>query len=181
MQLKISPDGYYLDGFNYFINTGITNQEYEYTGYFCEENDNNNKLSCYTRNDDVYNKDYYIEQLEFSRISDTINENEITDVLNDLDEIYSVVLNQDVRILISVKLYDNETLSFDSFKGVYYPLLISHILLSVAVIPIVLFTYLFAWQGDYEKHKKWTRFAWPPKSSQLQIKLLSMLTLSSLG
>ena len=51
------------------------------------------------------------------------------------------------------------------YKGeygiVYYPLLISHIILSAAVVPIVLFTYLFAWQGDYVKHKKWTRFAWP--------------------
>jgi len=45
--------------------------------------------------------------------------------------------------------------------GVYFPLLISHIVLSVAVIPIVLFTYLFAWQGDFVKHKKWTRFAFP--------------------
>jgi putative membrane protein len=45
--------------------------------------------------------------------------------------------------------------------GVYFPLLISHIVLSVAVIPIVLFTYLFAWQGDYTKHKKWTKFAFP--------------------
>jgi putative membrane protein len=43
----------------------------------------------------------------------------------------------------------------------YYPLLISHIFLSILVIPIVLFTYLFAWQGKFEKHKKWTRFAWP--------------------
>lgn len=43
----------------------------------------------------------------------------------------------------------------------YYFILFSHILLSVAVIPIVLFTYLFAWQGDYEKHKRWTRFAFP--------------------
>ena len=43
----------------------------------------------------------------------------------------------------------------------YYPLLISHILLSIAVVPIVLYTYLFAWQGKYAKHKKWTRFAWP--------------------
>jgi putative membrane protein len=33
--------------------------------------------------------------------------------------------------------------------------------LSVVVIPIVLFTYLFAWQGDFVKHKKWTRFAFP--------------------
>lgn len=43
----------------------------------------------------------------------------------------------------------------------YYPLLISHIALSVGVVPLVLFTYLFAWQGDYERHKKWTRFTWP--------------------
>lgn len=51
------------------------------------------------------------------------------------------------------------------YKGeltkVYYPLLISHIVLSVAVIPIVLFTYLFAWQGDFVKHKKWTKIAFP--------------------
>lgn len=46
-------------------------------------------------------------------------------------------------------------------SGLYYFLLISHIILSVVVVPIVLFTYLFAWQGNFEKHKKWTRFAWP--------------------
>ena len=43
----------------------------------------------------------------------------------------------------------------------YYVILISHILLSIAVIPVVLFTYLFAWQGNFVKHKKWTRFAFP--------------------
>lgn len=48
-----------------------------------------------------------------------------------------------------------------NYGMVYYPLLISHVLLSVVIVPIVLFTYLFAWQGDIEKHKKWTRFAWP--------------------
>ena len=48
-----------------------------------------------------------------------------------------------------------------SMKGVYYFILISHILLSVAVIPVVLFTYLFAWEGKFDKHKKWTRFAFP--------------------
>ena len=46
-------------------------------------------------------------------------------------------------------------------KMIYYFILISHILLSIIVIPIVLFTYLFAWQGDFIRHKKWTRFAWP--------------------
>ena len=48
-----------------------------------------------------------------------------------------------------------------SMKAVYYSILISHIVLSVAVIPLVLFTYLFAWEGKFDKHKKWTRFAFP--------------------
>ncbi|MCT4560208.1 MAG: DUF420 domain-containing protein [Crocinitomicaceae bacterium] len=46
-------------------------------------------------------------------------------------------------------------------KPLYYFILISHIALSVAVIPIVLYTYLWAWKGDFVRHKKWTRFAWP--------------------
>jgi len=48
-----------------------------------------------------------------------------------------------------------------ALKMVYFFLLISHILLSMVVIPIVLFAYLFAWQGDFERHKKWTKFAFP--------------------
>lgn len=47
------------------------------------------------------------------------------------------------------------------YKMLYLVILISHILLSVAVVPLVLFTYLFAWQGDYVRHKKWTKFTWP--------------------
>ena len=47
------------------------------------------------------------------------------------------------------------------YKFLYYSILISHIFLSVAVIPLVLFTYLFAWEGKFDKHKKWTRFAFP--------------------
>jgi putative membrane protein len=33
--------------------------------------------------------------------------------------------------------------------------------LSVAVIPVVLFTYLFAWEGNFVRHKKWTKIAFP--------------------
>ena len=47
------------------------------------------------------------------------------------------------------------------YPAAYYFILISHILLSIAVIPIVLLTYLFAWEGDFERHKKWNRFAFP--------------------
>ena len=44
---------------------------------------------------------------------------------------------------------------------VYFIILITHIILSIAVVPLVLFTYLFAWQGNFERHKKWTKFTWP--------------------
>lgn len=54
-----------------------------------------------------------------------------------------------------------EKVKIGSFAYIYYAILISHILLSVAVIPLVLFTYLFAWQGDYEKHKRWNRISYP--------------------
>ncbi len=46
-------------------------------------------------------------------------------------------------------------------KELYYFILISHISLSIVIIPLVLLTYLFAWKGDFERHKKWTRFTWP--------------------
>jgi len=48
-----------------------------------------------------------------------------------------------------------------AMKGTYYFFLISHIFLSLAVIPLVLFTYLFAWMGDFNRHKRWTKFAFP--------------------
>ena len=48
-----------------------------------------------------------------------------------------------------------------AYGMIYYPLLIAHVALSIVVIPIVLFTYLWAWQGEFERHKKWTKFAWP--------------------
>lgn len=47
------------------------------------------------------------------------------------------------------------------YNTIYLIILISHIILSVVVIPLVLFTYLFAWEGNFVKHKKWTRFTWP--------------------
>ncbi len=47
------------------------------------------------------------------------------------------------------------------YRMIYFIILISHIVLSIAVVPLVLFTYLFAWQGNYERHKKWTKITWP--------------------
>jgi putative membrane protein len=47
------------------------------------------------------------------------------------------------------------------YNTIYLIILISHIILSVVVIPLVLFTYLFAWEGNFVRHKKWTKFTWP--------------------
>lgn len=43
----------------------------------------------------------------------------------------------------------------------YYPLLISHIILSVAVVPLVLFSFLLAVEGQFQKHRKWVKYTWP--------------------
>lgn len=46
-------------------------------------------------------------------------------------------------------------------KYVYFIILISHILLSIIVIPFVLITYVKAITNDIEKHKKIARITWP--------------------
>lgn len=50
---------------------------------------------------------------------------------------------------------------FGALGLIYYPLLVSHILLSIAIVPMVLFTLLFALEGNYQKHRKWARITWP--------------------
>ncbi|MDG1146767.1 MAG: DUF420 domain-containing protein [Crocinitomicaceae bacterium] len=66
-----------------------------------------------------------------------------------------------LALYVSYHMTSNSTEYGGEMRGLYLVILISHILLSIAVIPLVLFTYLFAWQGQFEKHKKWTRFTWP--------------------
>lgn len=46
-------------------------------------------------------------------------------------------------------------------KYVYYTILISHIVLSVVIIPFVLVTYMRAFLGKFEAHKKIARIAFP--------------------
>ena len=46
-------------------------------------------------------------------------------------------------------------------KYAYFFILITHIILSVVVIPFVLFTYMRGYLGDYTKHKKIARITYP--------------------
>lgn len=47
------------------------------------------------------------------------------------------------------------------FQLFYYILLTSHIILSVVVIPFVLYSFLHGIEGNYEKHRRLTKIAWP--------------------
>ncbi|MEO0897695.1 MAG: DUF420 domain-containing protein [Bacteroidota bacterium] len=46
-------------------------------------------------------------------------------------------------------------------KGVYYTILISHIVLSVSIIPLASFSIFRAVSGTYERHKKLARITFP--------------------
>jgi putative membrane protein len=58
-------------------------------------------------------------------------------------------------------LSPDELLKVGSTRMLYLFLLVSHIMLSIVVIPFVLFTYLFAYEQNFEKHRKWAKIAWP--------------------
>ena len=48
-----------------------------------------------------------------------------------------------------------------NIRYVYFFILITHILLSIAVIPMVLFTYMRAVLGQYDKHRKLAKVTFP--------------------
>ncbi len=46
-------------------------------------------------------------------------------------------------------------------RGIYYFLLISHIILSIGVVPLVLITFIRGLTGDFNRHKKIARITFP--------------------
>ena len=44
---------------------------------------------------------------------------------------------------------------------VYLFILISHVLLSIVIVPMVLTTYLLGLGNQIQKHRKWARITWP--------------------
>ena len=48
-----------------------------------------------------------------------------------------------------------------AIKYIYYFILISHILLSITVIPFVLFSYIRAVTGDFQRHRKIAKITFP--------------------
>ncbi len=48
-----------------------------------------------------------------------------------------------------------------AIKYVYYFILLSHILLSIIIIPLVLITYSKTYLKDFEAHRKWAKYTFP--------------------
>ncbi|WP_043583971.1 DUF420 domain-containing protein [Geminisphaera colitermitum] len=48
-----------------------------------------------------------------------------------------------------------------AIRGVYYAMLISHILLAMAIAWLVPRTFLFAIRGNLERHRAWARWTFP--------------------
>jgi putative membrane protein len=62
---------------------------------------------------------------------------------------------------VAYHMTSESTVYAGDYRSVYLFILVSHILLSIVVIPFVLFTYLYAWSGEIDKHKKLTKVAFP--------------------
>jgi len=58
-------------------------------------------------------------------------------------------------------LEPSEILDYQSTRLIYIILLISHIILSIAIIPMVLITYVKGIAGNFESHKKWGKRTFP--------------------
>jgi putative membrane protein len=54
-----------------------------------------------------------------------------------------------------------ELLQAGGLRTLYYIVLITHIPLAAIILPFILFTAYRALTGEYEQHKKLTRFTWP--------------------
>ncbi|KPM31365.1 Hypothetical protein I595_2632 [Croceitalea dokdonensis DOKDO 023] len=46
-------------------------------------------------------------------------------------------------------------------RTLYFAILISHIVLSIAIIPLVLITYSKTYLKDFEAHKRWAKYTFP--------------------
>jgi len=69
-----------------------------------------------------------------------------------------------ILFLVMYILYhmtSNSTPYEGSQKGIYFFILISHIILSIAVIPFALITYVRAKLGKFEQHKKIAKYTFP--------------------
>ncbi|MBK8291174.1 MAG: DUF420 domain-containing protein [Flammeovirgaceae bacterium] len=82
------------------------------------------------------------------------------------ENLMKICIGLSAAFLIMYVLYHmtSESTSYEGtgvLRIVYYFILISHILLSVMVVPLVLFTFSRALNSDFERHKALAKFTFP--------------------
>lgn len=76
----------------------------------------------------------------------------------------AIVLSALFLVLYVIYHSTNESTSFGgegAIRGIYFFILISHILLSVAVVPLVLITFVRALSRRFDKHRRIARITFP--------------------
>lgn len=58
-------------------------------------------------------------------------------------------------------LSDAERLAVGGQRTLYLILLLTHIVLAALILPFILFTFIRAYTGQYQKHRKMARWVWP--------------------
>ena len=56
---------------------------------------------------------------------------------------------------------DTKFIRDDFLKWIYFPMLISHIILSIAVVPMILMSLYNAARRKFSNHKSWARYTYP--------------------
>lgn len=44
---------------------------------------------------------------------------------------------------------------------IYYPMLLTHVVLAMVILPLILITLLFAIRGNYTRHRRWAKWTFP--------------------
>lgn len=47
------------------------------------------------------------------------------------------------------------------WRWVYYPMLLTHVLLAMVIVPLIFITLFHAFKGRFEKHQKWAKWTFP--------------------
>lgn len=47
------------------------------------------------------------------------------------------------------------------WKAIYYPILLTHVLLAMVIVPLVLRTLYLALRGRFQQHRRWARWTFP--------------------
>lgn len=56
----------------------------------------------------------------------------------------------------------NTSFSGEGFWAwIYYPMLISHVLLAMVIVPLIFITLYHAFKGRFEKHRAWAKWTFP--------------------